>query len=192
MNQYNSQQSVQVFLLSYPSAFLVAIALGLLGFSQHPHWIEFVLGAMLYYGTITTDYITSAYVNHYSKVSTRRWGHFVCSADTDIKTRSVLPKFHSFRQRIPEDILLFGTEYVLHARSNALRCLDEQLGTYFRRWATRTDASQSLLTIHQAIHMAFDCLAIGVGLLASVMAKWPPNERFTYGWVFGIFQRVKK
>lgn len=32
-----------------------------------------------------------------------------------------------------------------------------------------------------AIHMAFDCLAIGVGLLASVMAKWPPNERFTYG-----------
>lgn len=56
MNQYNSQQSVQVFLLSYPSAFLVAIALGLLGFSQHPHWIEFVLGAMLYYGTMTTDH----------------------------------------------------------------------------------------------------------------------------------------
>lgn len=36
---------------------------------------------------------------------------------------------------------------------------------------------------YQAIHMAFDCLAIGVGLLASVMAKWPPNERFTYGYV---------
>lgn len=32
-----------------------------------------------------------------------------------------------------------------------------------------------------AIHMAFDCMAIGVGLIASVMARWEPNERFTYG-----------
>lgn len=34
-----------------------------------------------------------------------------------------------------------------------------------------------------AIHMAFDCMAIGVGLFASVMATWEPNERFTYGCV---------
>ena len=34
-----------------------------------------------------------------------------------------------------------------------------------------------------AIHMAFDCMAIGMGLFASVMATWPPNEQFTYGWV---------
>lgn len=32
--------------------------------------------------------------------------------------------------------------------------------------------------------MAFDCMAIGVGLFASVMATWEPNERFTYGSVF--------
>jgi zinc transporter 5/7 len=31
--------------------------------------------------------------------------------------------------------------------------------------------------------MAFDCMAIGVGLFASVMATWDPNERFTYGSV---------
>lgn len=31
--------------------------------------------------------------------------------------------------------------------------------------------------------MAFDCLAIGIGLVASVMAHWPPNEKFTYGYV---------
>jgi solute carrier family 30 (zinc transporter), member 5/7 len=30
--------------------------------------------------------------------------------------------------------------------------------------------------------MAFDCMAIGVGLFASVMATWTPNERFTYGY----------
>jgi Co/Zn/Cd efflux system component len=34
--------------------------------------------------------------------------------------------------------------------------------------------------------MAFDCLAIAVGLLASVMATWAPNERFTYGRVSKI------
>lgn len=39
-------------MLSYPLAFLVAVALGRLGFSQHPHWIDVVLGAMLYYGTM--------------------------------------------------------------------------------------------------------------------------------------------
>lgn len=37
------------------------------------------------------------------------------------------------------------------------------------------------LTLTPAIHMAFDCMAIGMGLFASVMATWPPNERFTYG-----------
>ena len=35
-----------------------------------------------------------------------------------------------------------------------------------------------------AIHMAFDCMAIGVGLIASVMARWSPNERFTYGYAY--------
>jgi Co/Zn/Cd efflux system component len=32
-----------------------------------------------------------------------------------------------------------------------------------------------------AIHMFFDCLALGVGLFASVMAKWPPNTKYSYG-----------
>lgn len=29
--------------------------------------------------------------------------------------------------------------------------------------------------------MFFDCLALGMGLFASVMATWRPNEKFTYG-----------
>ncbi|KAI0372784.1 cation efflux protein [Pilatotrama ljubarskyi] len=44
--------------------------------------------------------------------------------------------------------------------------------------------TNSLGLISDAIHMAFDCMAIGVGLIASVMARWPPNERFTYGHSF--------
>ena len=42
------------------------------------------------------------------------------------------------------------------------------------------------IKLHTAIHMAFDCMAIAMGLFASVMATWPPNERFTYGYVFVI------
>jgi zinc transporter 5/7 len=38
--------------------------------------------------------------------------------------------------------------------------------------------------------MAFDCMAIGMGLFASVMATWAPNERFTYGYaiIFNLFK----
>ncbi|EGN92271.1 hypothetical protein SERLA73DRAFT_173028 [Serpula lacrymans var. lacrymans S7.3] len=42
--------------------------------------------------------------------------------------------------------------------------------------------TNSLGLISDAIHMAFDCMAIGVGLFASIMATWPSNERFTYGY----------
>ncbi|KAH9993673.1 cation efflux family-domain-containing protein [Russula compacta] len=42
--------------------------------------------------------------------------------------------------------------------------------------------TNSLGLISDAIHMGFDCMAIGVGLFASIMATWPPNERFTYGY----------
>ena len=38
--------------------------------------------------------------------------------------------------------------------------------------------------------MAFDCMAIGVGLFASVMATWDPNERFTYGYLLKIFLQL--
>lgn len=29
--------------------------------------------------------------------------------------------------------------------------------------------------------MAFDCIAIAMGLFASVAATWMPNEQYTYG-----------
>ncbi|KAG8983724.1 putative zinc transporter msc2, partial [Tulasnella sp. 427] len=63
--------------------------------------------------------------------------------------------------------------------------------------------TNSLGLVSDAIHMFFDCLSVGgelatvvckkevpiadssdatVGLMASVMANWPPNESFTYGY----------
>ncbi|EKD19631.1 cation efflux protein/zinc transporter [Drepanopeziza brunnea f. sp. 'multigermtubi' MB_m1] len=42
--------------------------------------------------------------------------------------------------------------------------------------------TDSLGLLSDSIHMFFDCLALGVGLFASVASKWPPSERFPYGF----------
>ncbi|GJJ11199.1 hypothetical protein Clacol_005431 [Clathrus columnatus] len=42
--------------------------------------------------------------------------------------------------------------------------------------------TNSLGLISDAIHMAFDCIAIAMGLFASVAATWMPNEQYTYGY----------
>ncbi|KAI9483722.1 MAG: cation efflux family-domain-containing protein [Benjaminiella poitrasii] len=42
--------------------------------------------------------------------------------------------------------------------------------------------TNSLGLISDAIHMFFDCLALGVGLFASVLSKWPSNQKFSYGY----------
>lgn len=43
--------------------------------------------------------------------------------------------------------------------------------------------SNSLGLISDSFHMMFDCMALAIGLYASVMAKWKPNRIFTYGFV---------
>ncbi|KAK9366464.1 cation efflux protein [Lipomyces kononenkoae] len=41
--------------------------------------------------------------------------------------------------------------------------------------------SHSLGLLSDSIHMLLDCVALLVGLLASVMSKWPPSASFPYG-----------
>ena len=40
----------------------------------------------------------------------------------------------------------------------------------------------SLGLLSDSIHMFFDCVALLFGLFAAVTSKWPPNERFPYGY----------
>ncbi|CAD6445811.1 0454955b-26bc-45b5-9d6e-19db3219dc48 [Sclerotinia trifoliorum] len=42
--------------------------------------------------------------------------------------------------------------------------------------------TDSLGLLSDSIHMFFDCLALGVGLFAAVASKWPPSQRFPYGF----------
>lgn len=40
----------------------------------------------------------------------------------------------------------------------------------------------SLGLISDSIHMFFDCIALGMGICATVMAKWAPSVKFPYGY----------
>lgn len=42
--------------------------------------------------------------------------------------------------------------------------------------------TDSLGLLSDSIHMFFDCVALLVGLLAAVLSKWPPSQRFPYGF----------
>jgi len=41
--------------------------------------------------------------------------------------------------------------------------------------------TNSLGLISDGFHMLFDCSALIMGLLASVMARWKPSKTFSYG-----------
>ncbi|KAL2255646.1 hypothetical protein VTK26DRAFT_2958 [Humicola hyalothermophila] len=43
-------------------------------------------------------------------------------------------------------------------------------------------ATDSLGLLSDSIHMFFDCVALAVGLFAAVASKWPPSEKFPYGF----------
>lgn len=70
---------------------------------------------------------------------------------------------------------------MLHVGADAVWYLDKQLGLDLRWYACSPSNPCVDFSFCIAIHMAFDCMAIGVGLFASVMATWEPNESFTYG-----------
>jgi zinc transporter 5/7 len=42
--------------------------------------------------------------------------------------------------------------------------------------------SNCLGLITDSFHMLFDCTALLIGLIASYVAKMPPNKKYTYGY----------
>lgn len=148
-NQYNPSQASQAYLLTYPLAFLVAIGLSHLGFSQSPNWTDLVVGSILYYALYPSKdpTLSSSPRTPLSKLIR----FYLNSILSDNESRKI---FY---------FLVLNMCYML-------------VQMLYGVW------TNSLGLISDAIHMAFDCLAIGVGLVASIMAKWPPNEHFTYGY----------
>jgi zinc transporter 5/7 len=42
--------------------------------------------------------------------------------------------------------------------------------------------TDSLGLLSDSVHMFFDCVALAIGLFAAVASKWPPSDRFPYGF----------
>lgn len=42
--------------------------------------------------------------------------------------------------------------------------------------------TDSLGLLSDSVHMFFDCVALAVGLFAAVASKWPPSDKFPYGF----------
>ena len=47
--------------------------------------------------------------------------------------------------------------------------------------------TNSLGLISDGFHMLFDCLALVMGLIAAIMARWKATRIFSYGYVSSIF-----
>ena len=50
--------------------------------------------------------------------------------------------------------------------------------------------TNSLGLISDGFHMLFDCLALVMGLIAAIMARWKATRIFSYGYVSSIFSWV--
>ncbi|KAF8757806.1 Cation efflux family [Rhizoctonia solani] len=130
-----------------------------------PLFIAFFIGPILFRSNPGWTDLLVAGLLSYGASFTHPCSFPHCQNPTNIASHPVLPKNDPREPRVSKDILLFGP-YMCYMLVQML----------YGIW------TNSLGLISDAIHMAFDCMAIAVGLLASVMATWPANDKFTYGY----------
>ncbi|KAH9066599.1 cation efflux protein, partial [Lactarius vividus] len=106
-------------------------------------------------------------------------------------TEILMGIFLSYGRSVPEGLTHVPATQVARAHFNTIMSNPESRRIFYFLMLNLTYMmiqmlygiwTNSLGLISDAIHMGFDCMAIGVGLFASIMATWPPNERFTYGY----------
>ncbi|KAG6844555.1 hypothetical protein H0H87_005975 [Tephrocybe sp. NHM501043] len=140
------------FKLSYPTIAGMAAILGVLAFTQTPSWSDLFVATFLYLGMFPEN--TDAF-----------------AAPPRTPTARLLKAYLKTILSNPESRKIF---YFL--------CLNMCYMMIQMLYGVWTNSLGLISDGAVAIHMAFDCMAIGVGLFASVMATWEPNERFTYGY----------
>ena len=154
---------LQGWLLCFGSA----IAIGYVGFGVRSPWYEdVVLGAIVYAALATTLSAPSDQRQHQRSGSdasavaglAASIRHMASSSQSLVHTILSNPKSRPIFQFL---------------------CLNLAFMVVQLLWGVWTN---SLGLISDAIHMFFDCAAIGMGLSASVMATWKTGGRFSYGY----------
>lgn len=173
---------------SYVTTFAAAVVFGYLAFGHAPKLVDFMVFGMLLYGMVHLDAHTCvhAYNLHlgmYPRVADPSASAAAYYAVSSRLMRAYLKDILSN----PESrkifyFLMLNMCYMLVQMLYGI--WTNSLGLISDGKCTQRFKNPQWTKAVLAIHMAFDCMAIGVGLIASVMARWPPNERFTYGFVF--------
>ncbi|KAJ1024083.1 hypothetical protein NDA16_002922 [Ustilago loliicola] len=169
----------------WPIAVLASFAIGFVGFGYKPHWSQAAV-ALLVGQTLRTilknspDHISSRFTASVSPSKGEdSHGNAVSSTSSDVSALQEL--VDSFTSAIAAtkrtiNIILANPDSrkIFQFLIVNLAFMGVQL-----LWGVWTN---SLGLISDAIHMFFDCAAIGMGLFASVMATWPTDSTFTYGY----------
>lgn len=177
----------QHFGVSFPALFGLSYAFGTLIFREAPRWTDILVASLLYIGK--SPPLKSRFLPLYN--SGCHLGMYPENIEiiTPISRTPTSRLMRSYLKTIlsnPESrkifyFLMLNLSYMMVQMlygiwTNSLGLISDGETPH-----PAIFACIFLTRLPIAIHMAFDCMAIGVGLFASVMATWDPNERFTYG-----------
>ncbi|KAK4048858.1 putative zinc transporter msc2 [Microbotryomycetes sp. JL221] len=167
-NLTNTFSPARQFLSTFSITICVSLFVGFVGFGQLFSVAEVVIGFVSYLGIShlvssdprsVTSYSTSTIATSAGQTTIlSNLNHFLKHFNATIKTILATPD----SRRI----------YFFLCLNLAFMFVQMAYGIW----------TNSLGLISDSIHMFFDCLALGMGLFASVMATWEPNKKFTYGY----------
>ncbi|SOV09644.1 related to zinc transporter [Ustilago sp. UG-2017a] len=169
----------------WPIAVLASFAIGFVGFGYKAHWPQ--VGVALLVGQTlrsilknSPDHISTRFTASSSpSIGEDRHGNAVSTTSSDVSAlQELVDSFTSAIAATKRAIKIIlanpDSRKIFQFLVVNLAFMGVQL-----LWGVWTN---SLGLISDAIHMFFDCAAIGMGLFASVMATWPTDSTFTYGY----------
>lgn len=168
----------------WPIAVLAAFGIGFVGFGYKPRWSQLAVALLVGQALRSIlknspDHISSRFTTSSTSKADNAHGSAVATRSSDVS--AVQELVESFRSGVAA---CKGTVKIIMANPDSRKIFQFLLlnlafmGVQLL-WGVWTN---SLGLISDAIHMFFDCAAIGMGLFASVMATWPTDSTFTYGY----------
>ncbi|KAJ9475806.1 putative zinc transporter MSC2 [Pseudozyma hubeiensis] len=168
----------------WPIAILASFAIGFVGFGFKPLWSQLAVALLVGQALRTIlknspDHISSRFTSSpSSKADTSHESAAVATSSDVSAIQELVDSFKSgvaaTRRTIKIIMATPDSRKIFQFLLLNLAFMGVQL-----LWGVWTN---SLGLISDAIHMFFDCAAIGMGLFASVMATWPTDSTFTYGY----------
>ncbi|KAN0064922.1 putative zinc transporter msc2 [Thecaphora frezii] len=166
----------------WPIAVLASATVGFVGFGIRASWSQCIVALMVGWGLRTIlktspEYLTRFKTDTNGQPVAQAYAHDRSASDVSSLSELVVSA---------KSTMLTIQHYVRVILANQdsrkifqFLCLNLAFMGVQLLWGVWTN---SLGLISDAIHMFFDCAAIGMGLFASVMATWKTDSTFTYGY----------